>query len=112
MGRLLDGCADHMADHPDERTFLPADAAEPDRAQVVKRLREAKVDVLLTYMPVGSQQATEFYAQCALEAGVAFVNNLPVFIARDPAWADRFERAGVTNLGADNKAPPGAPTSH
>ncbi|AJR25954.1 MULTISPECIES: inositol-3-phosphate synthase [Sphingobium] len=112
MGRLLDGCADHMADHPDERTFLPADAAEPDRAQVIERLREAKVDVLLNYLPVGSQQATEFYAQCALEAGVAFVNNIPVFIASDPAWADRFERAGVPIIGDDIKAQLGATIVH
>ena len=85
MGRTLDGVAAHMLDCPDEdRTFVPADAPEPTHAEVVARLREAGVDVMVNYLPVGSQQATEFYAQCALDAGVAFVNAIPVFIASDP----------------------------
>jgi myo-inositol-1-phosphate synthase len=112
MGRMLDGCADHMAEHPDDRTFLPADAPEPDKAQVVARLRAAKVDVLLNYLPVGSQDASEFYAECALEAGVAFVNNIPVFIASDPVWAERFRAAGVPIIGDDIKAQLGATIVH
>ena len=70
-----------MAGHPDERTFLPADAPEPSQAEVVAALRGSGAEVLMNYLPVGSQKATEFYAECALEAGVAFVNNIPVFIA-------------------------------
>jgi myo-inositol-1-phosphate synthase len=112
MGRVLDGYAEHMGDYPDERTFLPADAPQPSRRDVVNRLREAKVDVLLNYLPVGSQKATEFYAQCALDAGVAFVNNIPVFIASDPEWAQRFERAGVPIIGDDIKAQLGATIVH
>ena len=112
MGRILDGVAEHMEDYPDERTFLPADAPQATRESVVRRLREAKVDVLLNYLPVGSQQATEFYAECALEAGVAFVNNIPVFIASDPAWADRFRQAGVPIIGDDIKAQLGATIVH
>ena len=112
MGRVLDGYADHMADYPDDRTFLLAEEAQPSRSDIVNRLREAKVDVLLNYLPVGSQQATEFYAQCALEAGVAFVNNIPVFIASDPEWASRFESAGVPIIGDDIKAQLGATIVH
>jgi myo-inositol-1-phosphate synthase len=113
MGRLLDGVAEHMLEHPQEdRTFQPADAPEPDRAAVVAALREADVDVMMNYLPVGSQQATEFYAECALEAGVAFVNNIPVFIASEPAWAARFEAAGVPIVGDDIKAQIGATIVH
>ena len=112
MGRILDGYADHMADYPDDRTFLLAEEAQPSRSDIVNRLREAKVDVLLNYLPVGSQQATEFYAQCALEAGVAFVNNIPVFIASDPEWASRFASAGVPIIGDDIKAQLGATIVH
>jgi myo-inositol-1-phosphate synthase len=112
MGRILDGVADHMADMPDDRTFLLADAPEPDKAEVVEVLRETRADVLLNYLPVGSQQASEFYAECALEAGVAFVNNIPVFIASDPAWAERFRAAGVPIIGDDIKAQLGATIVH
>ena len=112
MGRILDGWSDHMADAPPDRTFLLADAPEPDKAEVIETLRETKADVLLNYLPVGSQQATEFYAECALEAGVAFVNNMPVFIASDPVWARRFEEAGVPVIGDDIKAQLGATIVH
>ncbi len=112
MGRTLDGWSDHMADAPPDRTFLLADAPQPEKADVVETLRKTETDVLLNYLPVGSQQATEFYAECALEAGVAFVNNMPVFIASDPAWARRFEEAGVPVIGDDIKAQIGATIVH
>ena len=112
MGRLLDGVADHMADQPADRTFLPADLPEPSRAEVVAALRQANVDVMLNYLPVGSQAASEFYAECALEAGVAFVNNIPVFIASDAGWAARFAAAGVPIIGDDIKAQLGATIVH
>ena len=112
MGRLLDGVAEHMAAHPDERTFLPADQPEPSQEEVVAALRESGAQVLMNYLPVGSQQATEFYAECALEAGVAFVNNIPVFIASDPDWAERFRKAGVPLIGDDIKAQLGATIVH
>ena len=112
MGRILDGYSEHMAEWPDDRTFLPSDAAQPGKAEVVQRLRDTGTDVLLNYLPVGSQAATEFYAECALEAGVAFVNNMPVFIASDPAWARRFEEAGVPIIGDDIKAQLGATIVH
>ena len=112
MGRVLDGVAEHMADYSDDRTFLVADEPEPDQAEVVGHLRETRADVLVNYLPVGSQAATEFYAECALEAGVAFVNNIPVFIASDEGWAKRFADAGVPIIGDDIKAQLGATIVH
>lgn len=112
MGRVLDGVADHMVDYPDERTFVLADASEPTEDEIIAVLRETHTDVLMNYLPVGSQQATEFYAECALKAGVAFVNNIPVFIASDPVWAERFAEAGVPVIGDDIKAQVGATIVH
>ena len=112
MGRILDGVAEHMDNAPDDRTFVIADTAEPSKDEVVALLRETGTDVLMNYLPVGSQEATEFYAECALEAGVAFVNNIPVFIASNPEWAKKFENAGVPIIGDDIKAQMGATIVH
>ena len=112
MGKKLDGVADHMADFKDDRTFLVSDAAEPTREEVIAELKASGADVLMNYLPVGSQEATEFYAECAIEAGVAFVNNIPVFIASNPVWAKKFEDAGVAIIGDDIKAQLGATIVH
>jgi myo-inositol-1-phosphate synthase len=112
MSPILDGYSDHMAEMDDDRTFLLADAPEPAKADIVRTLRDTEADVLLNYLPVGSQRATEFYAECALEAGVAFVNNIPVFIASDEGWARRFQEAGVPLIGDDIKAQLGATIVH
>ena len=108
MGRILDGVAEHMADFNDDRTFVVAKDRETTKEEVVRVLRETQTDVLMNYLPVGSQEASEFYAECALEAGVAFVNNIPVFIASNPEWADHFTAAGVPIIGDDIKAQLGA----
>ena len=84
--------------------------AEP--VDVVAVLRERKVDVLVCYLPVGSEQAARFYAQCAIDAGVGFVNALPVFIAGTPEWADKFTKAGVPIVGDDIKSQVGATITH
>jgi myo-inositol-1-phosphate synthase len=112
MGRILDGYSDHMEGYSDERRFMPLAASEPTKEEVVTILRESNVDVLMNYLPVGSQKATEFYAECALEAEVAFVNNIPVFIASDPVWARRFQKAGMPIIGDDIKAQMGATIVH
>jgi myo-inositol-1-phosphate synthase len=112
MGKVLDGFSAHMEGHDDSRTFLLADEREPDRQDVVDVLRETATDVLVNYLPVGSQQATEFYAECALEARVAFVNCIPVFIGSDAGWAARFEAAGLPVIGDDIKAQLGATIVH
>jgi myo-inositol-1-phosphate synthase len=113
MGKVLDGVAEHMANFSDDRTFMLADGErEPTKEQVVEALRESNADVMVNYLPVGSQQATEFYAECALEARVAFVNCMPVFIGSDEGWARRFEEAGVPIIGDDIKAQLGATIVH
>jgi myo-inositol-1-phosphate synthase len=113
MGRTLDGIADHMANFPEERTFMLADGErEPTKDEVVEVLRDTNADVMINYLPVGSQKATEFYAECALDARVAFVNCIPVFIGSDEAWAKRFEDAGVPVIGDDIKSQLGATIVH
>ncbi|MFM8694110.1 MAG: inositol-3-phosphate synthase, partial [Actinomycetota bacterium] len=79
---------------------------------VVKALKDAKVDVLVCYLPVGSEVATKFYAQCAIDAGCGFVNALPVFIASTPEWADKFTKAGLPIVGDDIKSQVGATITH
>ena len=92
------------------RETIEESEAEP--VDVVAVLKEAKVDVLVAYLPVGSEEADKFYAQCAIDAGVAFVNALPVFIASDPVWAKKFEDAGVPIVGDDIKSQVGATITH
>jgi myo-inositol-1-phosphate synthase len=86
--------------------------SDEEPVDVVDVLRRTRADVLVSYLPVGSEEAVRFYAQCALDARVAFVNALPVFIASDPAWADRFARAGVPIIGDDIKSQVGATITH
>ena len=112
MGAVLDGVAAHMDAGPENRRFVVADAAQPSHAAVVEALREAEVEVLVNFLPVGSQAATEFYMECALEAGVGVVNCMPVFIASEPEWETRFARAGVPIIGDDVKAQLGATIVH
>ncbi|MEE9273557.1 MAG: inositol-3-phosphate synthase [Robiginitomaculum sp.] len=112
MGRLLDGFSAHLENYPEERRFVPSSAEQPEKADVVKILKDTGADVFVNYLPVGSQKATEFYAECALEAGVAFVNNIPVFIASNPVWAKKFEDAGVPIIGDDIKSQVGATIVH
>src|SRR5260370_2048071 len=81
-------------------------------ADVTQALREAGADVLVSYLPVGSEQADRYYAQCAIDAHVAFVNALPVFIASDPKWAAKFTQAGVPIIGDDIKSQVGATITH
>ncbi|MCX6422216.1 MAG: inositol-3-phosphate synthase [Actinobacteria bacterium] len=92
------------------REMITESDAEP--VDVVAVLRERKVDVLVCYLPVGSEQAARFYAQCAIDAGVGFVNALPVFIAGTPEWADKFTKAGVPIVGDDIKSQVGATITH
>jgi len=88
------------------------DESDAEPVDVVAALKEAKVDVLVSYLPVGSEVADKFYAQCAIDAGVGFVNALPVFIASDPEWAKKFEDAGVPIVGDDIKSQVGATITH
>lgn len=112
MGNQLDGVAPHMLDAPEQRSFRPSNAPQPTLDEVVEILKRTETHVLMNYLPVGSQKATEFYAEAALRAKVAFVNNMPVFIASNPEWAKRFEDAGVPLIGDDIKAQLGATIVH
>ncbi|QMV84154.1 inositol-3-phosphate synthase [Corynebacterium hindlerae] len=86
--------------------------SEAEAVDVAQALRDAKVDVVVSYLPVGSEQADKFYAQAAIDAGCAFVNALPVFIASDPEWAAKFEAAGLPIVGDDIKSQVGATITH
>lgn len=112
MGKILDGFSRHMKAYEDKYTFMVADALEPTAEEVVQELHDSGTEILLNYLPVGSEEATRFYAECALEAGVAFVNNMPVFIASDPKWAKRFEENNLPIIGDDIKAQLGATITH
>ncbi len=112
MGNVLDGVSPHMSEWPDSYTFVVGSEPEPTKEDIVRILKESGTEVLLNYLPVGSEQATRFYAECALEAGVAFVNNVPVFIASDALWAKRFKEKNVPLIGDDIKAQLGATITH
>jgi myo-inositol-1-phosphate synthase len=109
MGKILDGISDHMKLFPEDRAFIPS-GEEP--CDIVKELRDSNTDILLNYLPVGSEDATRFYVECCLEAGVAFINNIPVFIASDEKWAQRFKDKGLPIIGDDIKAQLGATITH
>jgi len=112
MGRVLDGFSEHMKNYGDEFTFLLSDHREPTREEVVEVIKESGVEIFLNYLPVGSEEAVKFYAQCALDAGAAFVNNVPVFIASDPEWGERFKSRGLPIIGDDIKSQLGATIVH
>jgi myo-inositol-1-phosphate synthase len=109
MGHVLDGIAEHMKEYAAHRTFIPSSKKPVD---VVKTLKESGAEIALNYLPVGSSKATEFYAECCLEAGISFINCMPVFIASDPAWAKRFRDAGIPIVGDDVKSQVGATIVH
>ncbi len=109
MGPVFDGVSEHMAEYPDNQRFMPAQRKAVDVAGV---LRESRCDILVNYLPVGSQQAVEYYAQAALDAGVSFVNCIPVFIVSNEKWAQRFRDKGLPCVGDDIKAQVGATIVH
>src|SRR5918992_1065850 len=103
-GHTFDGLGEYYREIIKESDDEPVD--------IVRALQEARADVVVSYLPVGSEEADRFYAQCAIDAGVAFVNALPVFIASDPVWAKKFEDAGVPIVGDDIKSQVGATITH
>jgi len=108
-GPLLDGVAAHMADYPDDAAFRPVDLEPTD---IAAALRASGAEVLLCYLPVGSEQAVRHYARACLDARVAMINCIPVFLASDPAWAGQFRDAGVPIIGDDIKSQVGATIVH
>jgi len=114
MGRILDGVAGHMKNYDADCVFQPSIAKEADHDGVVRILKESGAEVLMNYLPVGSEKAVRFYAQCALDAGVGLVNNMPVFIASAASgeWAERFTERRLPIIGDDIKSQLGATITH
>jgi myo-inositol-1-phosphate synthase len=106
---VLDGVADHMKDFHEDKSFVISKEKPVD---VTKVLKETQADVLVNYVPVGSEDAAKYYAQCALDAGCAFVNCMPVFIASDHTWSEKFVKAGLPIAGDDMKSQVGATIVH
>lgn len=109
MGEVLDGVAPHMGHYPKHRTFVVAKHRPANVAQI---LRDSGAEIMLNYLPVGSQRAVEFYAAQCLEAGISLINCMPVFIVSNPAWAKRFAERGIPVVGDDIKAQLGATILH
>lgn len=112
MGALKDGVPPHMAALDPEYRFDPSDEPDASVSDVIGELKKSGTQILVNFLPVGSQQAAEFYINCALEAGVAVVNCIPVFIASDPGWAEKFAARGVPVIGDDVKSQMGATIVH
>ena len=112
MGKILDSFSEHMKNYDPEYTFSLCDQKEPTKSDVINILQQTETTVLLNYLPVGSESASRFYAECSLEAGVAFINNIPVFIASDPFWAEQFKSRGIPLIGDDIKSQLGATIVH
>lgn len=111
-GPDLDGLTAFMRNQAPHRSFVPSPEKELSAAEVTGILRETRTEVLISFLPVGSQEASEFYATCALDAGVAYVNAIPVFLASDPKWAAAFAKRHLPILGDDFKAQMGATVIH
>jgi len=111
-GKILDGVADHMKNFPQEKTFVVSSEKEDELEDVVAVLKDSKADVLINYVPVGSEMAARFYAEACLKAGVAFVNAMPTFIVSDSLWGEKFEKEGIPAVGDDIKSQLGATILH
>ena len=109
MGPVLDGVSPHMADYPQDRRFVVADCPAVD---VTQALKDSQAEILINYLPVGSQQAAEHYAHACLEAGVSLVNCMPVFLVSQPEWAEAFRCREIPVVGDDIKSQLGATILH
>jgi myo-inositol-1-phosphate synthase len=109
MGPVLDGVSEHMSNFSEDRTFV---LSSKKTSNVEKILRETETEILLNYLPVGSEKATRFYAEACLKTGVSFINCMPAFIVSKPEWAKRFEEKRIPIVGDDIKAQIGATIVH
>ncbi|MBE6487233.1 MAG: inositol-3-phosphate synthase [Methanosphaera stadtmanae] len=112
MGQVLDGVAPHMKNYKEDSTFVISDEAEKSKEEIVELLKESQAEILVNYLPVGSEEAGKFYADCALDAGIAFINCVPIFIVSDPEYEAKFKEAGLPCVGDDIKAQIGATITH
>lgn len=109
-GPVLDGVADHMIEYPEDVSFRVDESQKP--VDAAKVLKESGAEILMNYMPVGSEKATQYYAQAALDVGCAFLNCIPSFIVSEPAWEKKFRDKGIPCVGCDVKAQGGATITH
>lgn len=109
MGEMHDGISEHMADYDDDRRFIPSDEKPCNVAQA---LRDSGAEILVSFLPVGSEKAARFYASACIEAGVSLINCMPVFIASDDEWIEKFEKANIPVIGDDVKSQVGATIIH
>ena len=109
MGHILDGVSPHMKEDPENRRFVLSDKKSVD---VVSILKENNVEILINYLPVGSEEAARYYARCCLESGASLVNCIPVFIASDEEWIKKFEEKKIPIVGDDVKSQIGATIIH
>ncbi len=109
MGPVLDGIASHLKEYSEKERLILSKEKPVD---VVRELKKSGTEILINYLPVGSQKATEFYAKAALKTGCAFINCVPVFLASDKGWAEKFEKKGLPIVGDDIKSQVGATIIH
>ncbi len=112
MGRILDGFAEHMKKYDRKFTFLLSEETEAGEEDIINALKMSGAQLFLNYLPVGSEKAVRFYVECALKAGLGFINCMPVFIASDPAWGRRFQEENIPIIGDDIKSQLGATIVH
>ena len=112
MGKILDGFPEHMKTYQEKNRFVLASQPEATHQSVVNILKQSGAEILINYLPVGSEEATKFYMECALEANLGVVNCIPVFIASNPDWAARFKAKNLPIIGDDIKAQVGATITH
>jgi myo-inositol-1-phosphate synthase len=112
MGKILDGFAPHLCNYSEETRFVTAKDKEADQQAVIRELKNSGAEIMLNYLPVGSEEAVKFYAQCALDAGLALINNMPVFIASNSGWAEKFAQRKLPVIGDDVKSQMGATIIH
>jgi len=112
MGKILDGVAPHMKNYPEDQTFVISDKKEAEEEDIVQLLKESGAEILMNYVPVGSEKAAKFYAECALKTNIAFINCMPVFIASTQEFADKFRQKNLPLVGDDVKSQLGATITH
>ncbi len=112
MGKILDSFADHMHSYGEQHTFILSDQKESTQEEIIQELKISKAEILINYLPVGSEKAAKFYAECAIKAKVGFINCMPVFIASNPIWAQRFKNDNIPIIGDDIKSQIGATIVH
>lgn len=108
MGRILDGFSLHLIDYDEKYRIVVSDKLQPEKEDIIRDLKESKCEIIISYLPVGSQMATEFWAHIALDSGCGFINAMPIFIASNEDWENTFKNKGLPIIGDDVKSQVGA----